>query len=51
MDATNLIQSGIAGLIEGKNLTRTEARDIMGAIMLGDVFTSANRFTTDRFTN
>lgn len=36
MDATKLIQSGIAGLIEGKNLTRTEARDIMGAIMLGD---------------
>lgn len=36
MDATKLIQSGIAGLIEGKSLTRVEARDIMGAIMLGE---------------
>jgi anthranilate phosphoribosyltransferase len=36
MEATKLLQSGIAGLIEGKDLTRAEARDIMGAIMEGD---------------
>lgn len=36
MDAMKLIQSGIAGLIEGKDLSRTEARGIMGAIMMGD---------------
>ncbi|QWU14628.1 anthranilate phosphoribosyltransferase [Paenibacillus sophorae] len=34
-NANLLIQSGIAGLIEGKNLTREQARDIMGAIMEG----------------
>ena len=37
MDAMSLIQLGIAGLIEGKHLTREEARSIMGAIMQGDV--------------
>ncbi|MFF2908115.1 anthranilate phosphoribosyltransferase [Paenibacillus sp. NPDC057934] len=35
MEATKLIQSGLAGLIEGKDLSRNEARDIMGAIMDG----------------
>ncbi|MFC3745853.1 anthranilate phosphoribosyltransferase [Paenibacillus sp. GCM10012306] len=35
MEATKLIQSGLAGLIEGKDLSRSEARDIMGAIMDG----------------
>ncbi|BCG59913.1 anthranilate phosphoribosyltransferase [Paenibacillus sp. URB8-2] len=30
-----LVQSGIAGLIEGKDLSREQARDIMGAIMEG----------------
>ncbi|AHV98077.1 anthranilate phosphoribosyltransferase [Paenibacillus sabinae] len=32
---TQLVQSGIAGLIEGKDLSREQARDIMGAIMEG----------------
>lgn len=35
MDASQLLQSGIAGLIEGKDLTRTQAREIMGTIMEG----------------
>lgn len=33
--ANQLVQSGIAGLIEGKDLTREQARDIMGVIMEG----------------
>ncbi|ULO09318.1 anthranilate phosphoribosyltransferase [Paenibacillus sp. 19GGS1-52] len=36
MDAMRLIQSGIAGLIKGENLTRAEARGIMGTIMEGE---------------
>ncbi|WP_151734483.1 anthranilate phosphoribosyltransferase [Paenibacillus tengchongensis] len=35
MDASQLIQSGIAGLIEGRDLSRSEARGIMGLIMEG----------------
>ncbi|NQX44805.1 anthranilate phosphoribosyltransferase [Paenibacillus tritici] len=35
MEASQLIQSGIAGLIEGRDLTRTQAREIMGTIMEG----------------
>ncbi|KGE17813.1 anthranilate phosphoribosyltransferase [Paenibacillus wynnii] len=35
MEATHIIQAGIRGLIEGDNLTRGQARDIMGAIMEG----------------
>ena len=35
MEATNILQSGIRGLIEGENLTRAQARDIMGEIMEG----------------
>lgn len=35
MESTKWIQSGLAGLIEGNNLTRAEARSIMGAIMEG----------------
>lgn len=35
MEASQLIQSGIAGLIEGQDLTRTQAREIMGTIMEG----------------
>lgn len=36
MEASKLIQAGIAGLIEGNHLTRVEARNIMEAIMHGD---------------
>lgn len=35
MEASQLIQSGIAGLIEGKDLTRAQAREVMGTIMSG----------------
>jgi len=35
MEATQIMQTGIKCLIEGKNLTRVEAREIMGAIMEG----------------
>lgn len=35
MEASQLIQSGISGLIEGKNLTRAQAREIMETIMEG----------------
>ncbi|MNB88705.1 Anthranilate phosphoribosyltransferase [compost metagenome] len=35
MEASQLIQAGIAGLIEGHNLSRAQAREIMGTIMEG----------------
>lgn len=35
VSANQLVQSGIAGLIEGKDLSREQARGIMGAIMEG----------------
>ena len=35
MEATHILQAGIRGLIEGENLTREQAKDIMGAIMEG----------------
>ncbi|MDQ0192980.1 anthranilate phosphoribosyltransferase [Paenibacillus wynnii] len=35
MEATQIIQAGIKGLIEGDNLTRGQARDIMVSIMEG----------------
>ncbi|OKP75385.1 anthranilate phosphoribosyltransferase [Paenibacillus helianthi] len=35
MDASQLIQAGIAALIEGRNLNRVQAREIMGTIMEG----------------
>ncbi|UQZ32405.1 anthranilate phosphoribosyltransferase [Paenibacillus sp. PK3_47] len=35
MDASQLLQSGIAGLIEGRDLSRSQAREIMGTIMEG----------------
>lgn len=35
MEASQLMQSGIAGLIEGRDLTRLQAREIMGTIMEG----------------
>lgn len=35
MEASQLMQSGIAGLIEGRDLTRSQAREIMGTIMEG----------------
>ncbi|MNO24845.1 Anthranilate phosphoribosyltransferase [compost metagenome] len=35
MDASQLIQSGIASLIEGRDLSRVQAREIMGRIMEG----------------
>ncbi|MBT2288581.1 anthranilate phosphoribosyltransferase [Paenibacillus albidus] len=36
MEASKLIQAGIANLIEGRNLTRSQAREIMGTIMEGE---------------
>ncbi|OKP93621.1 anthranilate phosphoribosyltransferase [Paenibacillus sp. P46E] len=35
MDASQLIQAGIAALIEGRDLNRVQAREIMGTIMEG----------------
>ncbi|WP_410514815.1 anthranilate phosphoribosyltransferase [Paenibacillus sp. BR2-3] len=36
MEAMEIMQAGIRGLIEGKNLSRTQAKEIMGAIMEGN---------------